>query len=121
MKFEIELEKDHEIQIGAQIVQIKFVEPSHKELEGDHGAYKDFCIYINKEDKTSMKLSTYLHECAHVCESIYTFDWDHIQLNLMAESLAQLLLQTSDEKTPAKKSLKSPIYKKRNRKSTKRK
>lgn len=94
MKFQINLDNDHEVQIGAHIIYVKFVSVDHSRLDGNHGCYlpKEFTIFINKDDPDTIKLSTYFHELAHVVEHIYTVELDHIVLNLVSESLAQVVL-----------------------------
>lgn len=121
MKLDAELNQDHEIKIGAHAIKVKFVDPGHDKLEYDHGCYepKEYTIYINSKDPESMRFSTFLHEALHAVEHVLGFEIDHLQLNLLSEGLGQILLQDTQDKISTKKSIKSPIYKKRNKKKRK--
>lgn len=101
MKLSINLDSDHEIQIGAHKVKIKFVENTHSRIDDDYGCYvtHEKTIYINKTVPETLKFSSLLHEIEHAIEDIYGVELDHTILNLIGEALSQALLMYKENET----------------------
>lgn len=91
MKFEINLEKDFQIKLSSHTINVKFIDEAIFE---DHGAYdpKTCTIFLNKNGSYPMVLSSFIHELIHAVEHVYTLELDHIELNLVAESITQVFV-----------------------------
>lgn len=107
MKFELSLDEDFELKLGAHTWKIMFVDLKN-ELSEEH-AWGVCCsskqmIHIDKNAPYSMKLSTIFHELIHAMEDIYEVKLDHRDLNLIGDVLAQIMLDNFVIKEkPAKK------------------
>ena len=80
------------------------VKDHHEEVViGDFGCYnsEEYTIYIRHPDNFTVQLSTFFHEFIHVIEQIYTIEFDHQHLNLVAEVLTQVMIDNfAITKTP---------------------
>lgn len=95
----VDLSKNFNLKVGAHKIYVKFVCSANKKLsenpgEINYGAYDPEAktIYISKNQPESMKFSTLIHELIHVAEDIYQVRISHVQLNIISEMFAQILL-----------------------------
>lgn len=104
MQYELKIDEDLDIQVGAHTVHIKLVDGSHFE-DNHHGLWvqEKYTIFISKNDPYSMRLSTLIHELIHVFEDFYSIKISHKDLNLVGDMLAQVLLTNFKVESPRKK------------------
>ena len=107
MRFEIDLDSDFALKIGAHEWHVRFVDV--EDFSTDSAPW-GLCeshkqrITINRSATPSMRLSTLLHEMLHALEAVYEIDISHKDLNLTADALAQILIDSFA--APAKKAKK---------------
>lgn len=95
MNFAIDLESDFTLKVGAHTWSVEYVDM----IDAD-GTTWGLCtpekhlIQINRAASPSMRLSTFLHELLHAFEAVYDFELDHHLLNLSADALAQVMLDS---------------------------
>lgn len=104
INIKIDLTKDFSLNVGAHKIHVKFVSLKNKKLTEDpkeeinYGTYQpqEKTIYISKDQPESIKFSTLIHELIHVAEDIYLVKMNHVQLNILSEMFAQILLSTDN-------------------------
>lgn len=95
MNFSVDLAEDFDLKIGAHTWCVRFVDMVDPEsTTWGLCTPEKHLIQINREASPSMRLSTLLHELFHAFEAVYFFELDHHLLNLCADALAQVMLDS---------------------------
>lgn len=97
MIFDLPLDKDFSLKIGAHVWKVRFVEELPSE---DHYDMWGSCCFqtltisvVRREDLDySMVLSTFFHEVLHAYEYTYNVRMSHKDLNIIGELLADMFL-----------------------------
>ena len=97
MNFAINLDEDFTLKIGAHTWHVQFVDVV--DMGADSTTWglctpEKHLIQINKVGPPAMRLSTLLHELMHAFDAVYDFELDHHLLNLSADALAQVMLDS---------------------------
>lgn len=104
--FEVSLDKDFDLKVGAHTIHVVFVPGDHTALS-DHsnGAWfrAEYTIYISADDPESMRLSSLYHELIHVLEDFYNVKMSHRDLNLVGDIIAQIMIDNFQVASTKKK------------------
>lgn len=98
MYFNLELQDDFKVKIGPHYWTVVFVDSIPNMTQDEHGwgycCLETETIFLRNGMSYSMRLSTFLHEVLHALEFLYDIKIKHNDLNLVADLLTQVLMDT---------------------------
>lgn len=109
MMFDLSMEKDFRINIGAHKWHVKFVDLTNTIGSSNDDCLLGVCLFehqtilISDKSSYSMRLSTFFHELIHAFECIYDIKISHQDLNLVGDALSQVLISSCKAKGQPKK------------------